>query len=250
MAKTASSVADSAVVLAGRTFASVAGTAAPPRGSYVAHGALYYAVRRGQYPLRVLADMAADQPGQLVLAPARGNAFIGMLAGTDRAILLNRDEHNPEDFFRAVLRLSLSSSTREIVSLGPVDGVPTTEKSISNLILPATINPSRTWKIAGMLGLAVVLAGASGVYARLVLDRGTEAARAELVSATASFEQLLSEVRLGRKSPEENAAKLLSEAGLVNLSPPVPVNEYLFSEQLESVLPGATLIVEHGRLKA
>lgn len=235
------------LTLSDRTFSAVGGGASPPPGPYVAYRERYYPVTKGHYPLRVLAEVAADLPGQLVLVPA-ANGVVAVITGMDRIVHLQRDEYDSEGFFRALLRLSLASQSSEIITLGHIDGLPAKEKSISDLVLPVVINPKKTWRLLVVVG-AMLLAGfALGLYVQSLYTGEVGKAQRELAAANAEMDQLLSAVRAGRATLATANNNVTTEKA-TDAAATLPINTQLFSEtiNLNGAQPTA-LIVKNGRL--
>lgn len=242
-----SPLGDSRLTLAGRTFAAIGGRGTAPRGSYVVHGGSFYPVTGNDYPLRVLADHAADKPGQTVLIPAT-DGFVGMLSGTDRIIPLRRDEMGPEGFHRAVLRLLLSSSTREIVALGPVDNLAVTIKSTNMLALPPVINPRKTWRtltiLGGLLMLSAITVGVLGTHAKGAVQR----AQQQLATQSMELDTLLAEVKTIRAA---SAKAKLSHTPESLLQPAaLPDNAVSFSQAIAAAhFYTQPIVVKNGSLQ-
>lgn len=218
--------------LSGRAFGAAKGQLSPPTGSYVARNGRYFSVNNEVYPLAVLADIAADQPGQLVLVPIPDGA-IAIIAGTDRCITLPHDESDREGFFRSLLRLSLSSSTSEIVSLGHIDGLPVKQKTVDDLSLPVVINPKKTWRILATIGLMMLppLFASFAIkpyYTEQIAQIQAEAEKMESeMSATLSRVRAM-RAQLATKNSAVNKSATSKTAGV-----PMPSNTILFSEEIE-----------------
>lgn len=234
------------VEFAGRRFVAVVGKESLPSGAYVAHGGRYFPVTpKGGYPLRVVADVAADVAGQLVLVPTPTGA-LALVSGTDRIAAIDRDDANSDAFSRALLRLMMSTQTNQVIGLGEFSGVPIKVKDLRTLRLPRVIERKRLWLLAGGAVAVIAVGVFAGMAVRSQENNKLTAARTEQAAAMTEMDTLLQTVKAGRS--KRPTAQPDQQKAAVNAQP-VPVPSMSFSDALrEKPLALTGIKVTNGQL--
>lgn len=188
----------------GRSFALVEGRVLPPRGDYVAYGGRFFPVSpKTGYPLSVVADIAAGQPGKIVLLAAEG--VLAFLSGSGRVIHtpldVDADGKQSDAFYRSLLRLTLLSDHQKVVVLSDIPAlgsIPFDRVDLANLTLPPVIKRSRSWLMLALF-MSLVLAGVlSAIAVKSIARAKAETASMEVATAEQEMSAALEAVKEGR----------------------------------------------------
>ena len=200
------------VHLNGKTFATVQGIGTPPRGAYVAHDGVFYPVSpKTGYPLAIVANLAAQASGSIVLFPV-DRGVLAIISGSPRSLILPLDpEQQHKSFFRALLRLTLLSKNSQVAVIGSIPALMDSEFKtidIASLALPPVINRATSWQML-LLPLALLCLGvAAGLYVKHSTEDLLTAKRAELTAAEKTMAAALKQVKPGREKILEAKKKL------------------------------------------
>jgi len=133
--------------------------------SWVNHAGRQWPAEQG-YPLRVLVDIAAGNPGRLTLIKT-DEGLIAWFAGTDRSISIDTRPESGIDWKSVVHRLSLSSEGVP-VSFEDIEGVETEVVLMDSITLPPVLSVSEARKklaVFGIIWLTVAVLSAGSLIA-------------------------------------------------------------------------------------
>lgn len=120
-----------------------------PPSKFVLFNDKVYDARQG-YPFEVLARVITEKPGQIVLVPLSGKKIFIFFAGTDKYVLLEEKEDDPEFVSRTFLRLYLESSGEKFYRLGDYPNIyGGIEVSPGEVELPRIISPKKSFFVIG-----------------------------------------------------------------------------------------------------
>ena len=192
------------VHLDGRLFAMLAGRNTPPKGAYVSHGGMFYPVSaKTGYPLSVVAELAAQEPGRLVLLPA-DRGVLALISGSDRVVSISRsdiDDQN-QSFFRALLRLTLLCANPQVVVVGKVPDLGAVDfktVQLKDLALPVVIRRSRSWQLMAIVAALISAGVVIGITTKKSFNSELAAKTLAAEEADKSMMAALAQVKPGRQ---------------------------------------------------
>ena len=193
----------------------------PPRGDYVAYQGKYYTQNaKSGYPLEVVANVAANSPGRVVVF-GQDHGILAIISGTNRKMYCKydtslsatpgpvsdayADENNKktlQSIFTALLRFTLQSNYKEVIILGdagPLSAFPSEKLTFSDLKLPPLIKRSRTWQILSVIPLLLIAGLVTGGLINAGFISQLERQKNLFNKAQDDMGIALSEVREGRE---------------------------------------------------
>lgn len=245
------------ITLSGRRFSLIEGLQTPPsRGDYVAYGSSFFPVtQKTGYPLSVVADIAAKVSRKIVLVP--GDEILAFLSGTRRVIATNinpaaTDEHEKSEFHKTLLRLTLLSDHKEVLSLGEIPllgNTPCEKIELSELNLPPVIRRSRSWLMLGLVLAIVISSIVAGLLIKSGVKKQAEDLNIQLANAETHLSQLLTEVKSGRAQLNSPSPTPTTNLVISNIELPAPKESFM-SAFYESGSPSSNQVrVINGSIK-
>lgn len=232
----------SEITIEGRVFVDVAPSRAA-KGAYVEYRGRIYPAAKG-YPVRVLAEVAAD-PGQLVVF-GHSEGVVATLAGTHRVIFIKQDPENPDALHSSLLRLLLASSSSTPVSFGDV-GIPGEQKTLRDVKLPDVIYPR---KVIGGIATAILflaLCAAGGYVALQQSKNALEAAAVASQQAKTEAERLQAKVSTLKGQVGDRDRRPVNEE--VPDAGEMPEPNQSFAEAIMAFPPNTLLRIVNGQIQ-